>query len=548
MKAYGFPIAAKGRATPRMNVPTHQRFPHRWLWITAAILFAGVVIGAILIAVNWPFTEAAVTQALQDRFAREIKIGGFQKTFFPPGCVAENVQFLHRTRKDLPPLITMERLMIRSGYSDFLRIHRRVGDVQVVGLHVTVPPADRNAGNEVFPLTQSSRHPGDTLQVDQISTDNAVLEFLSKKPGRDRFVLKIDHLVLDHVGENGPIAFHAQFKNTDPPGDVRSDGKIGPWKEEDPGATYISGSYSYDHVTLGSFEGIAGTLSSSGKFGGTLGQIQAEGSVDVPDFRVSGSTHAVHLSSRYRAEIDGRSGDTHLTDVETHFGNTNVISQGDVLGHEGEQGKTVSLAMAVNHGRIEDLLELFTGSPRPAETGAIRLRATVQVPPGPQGFLKRLRLQGDFGIDGGHFTNPSVQLPVNRLAESAEGESKKREESDPSTVVSDLRGHVSVSGGIARLTRVSFTEPATRAEIEGTYNLVTAAVDLRGVLHTRGKLPDTTSGFKSLVLKLVAPFVKRKSITVVPFTIKGTSHDPSFALDLTAKRSLSSDAAVGPQR
>ena len=509
---------------------------------------AGVVLGPILIAANWPFTQAAVTKALQDRFARDVTIRTFRKTYFPPGCVAEGIQFLHRNRKDLPPLITVQQLRIRSGYSNFIRRQPRVDDVRIAGLRVTIPPKEQSGGRQVFPLTQSHNTPGDTLNIGEISTDGAVLEFISRDAGSERFSLTIDHLVLDHVGESGPIAFHARFRNTKPPGDIRSDGEIGPWNDEDPGATQVSGAYTYENVKLGVFEGIAGTLSSAGKFGGTLGHIAAEGSVDVAGFQVMGSAHAIQLSSNYRAEIDGTNGDTHLTRVESRFGKTTVISEGDVMGHPGEHGKTLRLAMTLNGGHIEDILTLFSASARPAETGDLQLRVKLEVPPGPQGFLKRLRADGKFGIERGRFTNPGVQMPVNRLAESARGESKTREEADPETVLSNLKGQVSANGGIARLSNISFTEPGSLAEVEGTYDLVSSGLDLRGVLHTNGKLSDTTSGFKSLVLKAIGPFMKKKSITVVPFTIKGTSHDPAFALDLAGKRSLATDEPLPPSR
>ena len=244
----------------------------------------------------------------------------------------------------------------------------------------------------------------------------------------------------------------------------------------------------------------------------------------------------VHLASKFHAVIDGTNGDTYLTRVESHFGRTTVISQGDVKGHPGGHGKTVTLAISVSQGRIEDLLHLFTGSAKPAETGDVRLRTKVELPPGPQGFLRRLRLDGEFGIGGARFTDPKVQMPVNRLAESARGETKDREEVDPTAVLSNLKGHVSANGGIAKLSNISFTEPGTLAEIEGTYNLVDKNLTLRGVLHTSGKLADTTSGFKSVVLKALGPFLKKKSVTVVPFVITGTSSNPSFALDLDGKR------------
>ena len=213
-----------------------------------------------------------------------------------------------------------------------------------------------------------------------------------------------------------------------------------------------------------------------------------------------------------------------------------MISQGDVKGHPGQHGKTVMLTVDVAQGRIEDLLRLVTGLARSAETGNVQLRTKVELPPGSQAFLTRLRLDGDFGIGSGHFTDPGIQEPVNRLAESAHGESKHQEQEDTSIALSNLKGHVSANHGIASVSRISFSEPGSFAELAGTYNLVDKKLDLRGVLHTSGKLADTKSGFTSLVLKAITPFMKKKSVTVVPFSITGTSNDPSFTLDLTAKR------------
>jgi hypothetical protein len=212
-----------------------------------------------------------------------------------------------------------------------------------------------------------------------------------------------------------------------------------------------------------------------------------------------------------------------------------VISEGDIKGHSGQHGKTVMLVVNVPQGRVEDLLRLVAGSARPAEIGSVRLQTKVEWAPGPQAFLSRLRLDCQFGIADSHFTNPALQQPVNRLAESARGETKHAEEADMTVVLSNLKGHVSAKDGIATLSNASFTEPGTLAEIQGTYTFVDRQLNLRGVLHTSGKLSDTKSGFKSLVLKALGPFMKKKSMTVVPFVIKGPSNNPSFALDLLAK-------------
>jgi hypothetical protein len=507
-----------------------------WRWIlgsAAIVLIAFAVVGMVL-ALNWPFTQAAVSKTLQDRFARPVTIRQFRSTYFPPGFVAEGIDFQHRKRKDLPPLISVETLTVRSSYSGMLRIHKLVNDVQLAGLHIRVPPKSPDSSQQAFPLTNSVS--GKTLTIGEITTNDAQVEFLTEQPSEDHFTLRIDHLTLDHVGENDPITFHARFNNTEPPGEIRSDGNFGPWNEDDPGATQMSGSYTYEHARLGVFEGIGGTLASQGKFSGKLGQVDAEGNVDIPDFHVAGSAHQEHLVTSFQAVVDGTNGDTSLTRVESHFGGTTVLSQGDVKGQPGQKGKTARLSMNITAGRIDDLLRLFTGSPQPAETGSVQIQTKVELPPGPEAFFKRLRLDGQFGIGGGRFTNPQIQEPVNRLAESARGESKKQEQADASIVLSNLKGSVSVNQGIAKLSRVSFTEPDTLAEIDGTYNLMDKKLDLHGVLRTTGKLADTKSGFTSVVLKALSPLMKKKSVTVVPFVITGTSNHPSFGLDLTAKR------------
>ena len=82
-------------------------------------------------------------------------------------------------------------------------------------------------------------------------------------------------------------------------------------------------------------------------------------------------------------------------------------------------------------------------------------------------------------------------MPLNRLSESALGENKKQEAEDPETVLSNLKGHVSVKNGIATLSNVSFSAPGTLAEIRGTYNLLDKTVNLQGVLRLNGKSSDT---------------------------------------------------------
>ena len=253
----------------------------RWCLILGT--FVVVIVGGvtILLVRNWPFTRQAVTAALQDRFARTVEIRSFRTTYFPPGCVAEGISFLHRTHKGLPPLITVRMLIVQASYAGMFSFHKRVGQVQVIGLHVLVPPKGPNGqSNGVMPLTDSSSN--DSLAIGEIRADGAVLEFMSSRHDQEPFKLEVHQLMLDHVGENGPIFYRATLLNTAPPGEIRSTGEFGPWNSEAPGSTPVSGSYTFDNANLGVFEGIAGTLSSRGKFSGTLEHIESDGEADVP--------------------------------------------------------------------------------------------------------------------------------------------------------------------------------------------------------------------------------------------------------------------------
>ena len=507
-----------------------------WLLIIGVLGVALAAIGAFTLARKWPFTREAMTRTLQERFARTVDIRSFRPTYFPPGCVAEEVSFEHRVRKDLPPLITVRKLIVTGSYSGLIGFHKSVPAIQVIGLHVLIPPRRKDGeSRNIMPLTAGKSN---TLGIGEMKTNDAVLEFRSNDPAKEPYRIQIHELILEHVGSSGPISFHATLRNAKPPGEVRSEGQIGPWNADDPGSTPVSGSYSFANADLGVFKGIVGTLSSTGKFQGTLDRIECNGIAKVPNFRVRSSSHIVPLATEFQAEVDAANGDTHIHDVHSRMQRTTVLSKGGVLGRPCRKGKTVELEMSVKEGRIDDFLRLFTGQKTPSMTGPIMLHAEVEVPSDSRPFLQKIILKGDFGIGGAKLTNPSVQVPINKLSESAHGESRKEQAEDPRTVLSNVKGHVSVKDGVATLSNIHCNMPGAFAEMRGTFNLLNKAVDIKGVLHTTGKLSDTTSGFKAIVLKVAGPFLKRKSVTVVPFTIKGTSAQPAFALDFEGKRSL----------
>jgi hypothetical protein len=58
-------------------------------------------------------------------------------------------------------------------------------------------------------------------------------------------------------------------------------------------------------------------------------------------------------------------------------------------------------------------------------------------------------------------------------------------------------------------------------------------MEFHGTAKLEAKLSETTTGFKSFLLKAVDPFFKKKDAgAVIPIKITGTREKPSFGLDL----------------
>jgi len=69
--------------------------------------------------------------------------------------------------------------------------------------------------------------------------------------------------------------------------------------------------------------------------------------------------------------------------------------------------------------------------------------------------------------------------------------------------------------------------------MQGTYNLLTEKIDLRGTLRTDSEPSNTTHGMKSFMLKILDPFFKKKHAGyIMPVKNTGTYEHPSFGLDL----------------
>jgi hypothetical protein len=498
-------------------------------WVKIGGLLALVAIGGavVLLSSHWPFAHDTIVSALQEKFASTVELKTFHGTYFTPGCVAEGVTFRRNSDRNALPIATIEKLTIQGSYWGLFSTPMRIRRVNVEGLRIFVSPSSERTDNQARPTGSLEKF---ALIIDEINADGAVVEFASGEPGTKPLKFEIHQLALNSVAGDRPMSFHAALLNPRPPGEIRADGQFGPLRPQNVGQTFLSGSYVFQRADLGIFPGIRGTLSSTGKLNGVLEHIEIEGSTDTPDFEVKRSAHAVHLQTQFHAIVNGMDGDVALQSVHAQFERTSVVSQGEVVKKAGSEGKTVSLGATEPQGRIQDWLRLLSKADRPAMTGAMNFRVQILVPPGTRDFIKRVNLQGDFGIDAASFSRSTTQEKVDNLSQLAQGE---KESDDPASVVENLKGHVVLKDAIATISDLSFSIPEALARVHGTYGILTEQLNLHGTLQVDNKLSKGSKGVKSVLLKALEPFLKKKNTgEIVPIKIGGTFHHPSYGLDV----------------
>jgi len=490
--------------------------------VVVLVAVAALFIAALVLWSRWwPFEQQHVIQTLEQASDSQVQIRGFHKTYFPsPGCVLDAVVFTRG--HDPKPLISVEKLIIRSTYSGMLAHH--ISRIVADGMHVYIP---RTSTGEPFHARRS------TMLIGEIIANGSTLE-LERHGDKPPLRFEIHQLSLRNVGAQGSLTYKLSLHNPTPPAEITATGKFGAWNERDPAQTFVSGEYKFEHADLSVFHGIAGTLSSAGKFDGKLGHIDVSGITDTPDFEVKTGGHPVQLITEFSAYVDGTNGDTFLKRVDAHFAKTHIVADGSIAKSANGKGKTALINISAKEGRIDDVLALFVKEKRPSMSGIVTLHAKVEIPPGKRRFLEKIIVHGNFGVGAGEFSNPATQESVNKLSAGARGEEHPV---DPETVLTDLTGQVVMENGIANLSDLSFGVPGASSRMGGTYNLIDHKIDLRGQMQVDSKLSNSTSGVKSLLLKVMHPFFKKRNkAELLPVRISGTYEKPSFGLDLNDKK------------
>ncbi len=509
-----------------------MKYRRRRLWLAAGVAFLvlALAIAAFQYYRGEPRLRAEMIRAIERNFDGTAEIAELRLSGFPMVTVTgKNLVLRQHDAAGLPPLISVEEFKATAGILSILRSPRRIERVTLKGLKINVPPkrekarqGERSGKDEANGLKKAA------FVIRTVEADGTLLQILPKKSGKKPLVFELYKLKLREAGTGQPMSYDAVLKNARPPGLIDAQGRFGPWDTDDPGNTRATGRYVFKNADLSVFKGLAGTLSSKGDFGGALRRLEANGTTDTPDFAIKRAGHPVHLRTGFHAIIDGTNGDTLLQPVTAHFGKSEVVCRGGVYEKEGTRGKSVVLDVQIDRGRIEDVLKFAVRS-RPPMVGRISLKVKMDIPPGDQDIVEKLRLEGTFELARSEFVDPQIQDKIESLSLKSRGE---HDDEGDERIVSNLRGRFLLQDGTASFSRLSFMVPGAQVHLDGHYGLVSEDLDFRGKLLMQEKLSNTQTGIKSALLKVLDPFFKgKKAGTELPIKITGTREAPKFGLN-----------------
>lgn len=517
-----------------------RRFVHWWV-IVPALAVCCVIVWALAIHNYEPKIRRIAQKRIETYFRTEfhstVEISGLQvNAVFPRVHITiHDVVLRPYGEPAAPPVIQMQRLTFDTKVLGLLSHHPVIGAVWLDGLQIRISP--RPIGSR--PLLQptdndlTQRYP---VTIKTVYVKNAEMVILPRDRSKSPHEFDLHSLVIGPLGFDRPATFRTDLINPVPKGEVQAEGKFGPWQADDPGRTPVDGHYTFQNANMGTIRGLQGTLSSTGTFDGPLNFLTVEGKTDTPDFSLRATNHPVDLHTTFSATVDGTNGNTILKEVVARFGHSTLDVRGEVVDRSPKRGRTIVLNATTRGATVQDLLRLAINSDRPMMSGVALLHANIDIGEGNADLEDRMRLSGRFQIVGARFSAPETAEKIESLSLKAQGKPNAPPVGDPAT---DFSGTLQVSEGLVRMSQLTFDVTGAAVALEGTYELDTGELDLRGKLRMQAKLSETTTGAKSFFLKAVDPLFERKGAgTVLPIKITGTKNNPTFALDFHDKNNV----------
>ena len=541
----------------------------RWLMWVAGGLLAAVLVAAVIVALLLhraePFVRARILAELRGRFHARVELDSFHMSLvhglwaegkglriWPPDQLEEATA--SGTAGPDEPMIRLDEFRFHAPlrYEPGKPFH--ISLVELRGMDIRMPPLShighafaqgdgagksKSGASGVEPKSGSKSL---SFEVDTLDCSGAHLEIETSKPGKLPLEFAIAHFKLTDVASGKAMGFDAELTNPKPVGTIYSTGSFGPWLTEDPAETPITGDYRFEHADLATFKGIAGILTSTGHYHGTLRHLTVDGVANVPDFRLTHYGSALPLDTRFHARVDGTNGDTWLEPVDATLAHSHFTAQGPivrvVVTEPGKPprsvGHDIALMVNVDRARIEDFLKLASPPQKttPLLTGAVTMKTKLHIPPGPEPVHLRLQLSGHFALDQALFTSEKIQGRIRQLSLRGQGRPKDVKTTDPESIDSTMQGDFKMGGGAITLPNLVYSVPGATIDLKGAYGLDGGTLDFTGKAKMEATVSQMVGGWVGALLKPADRFFKKDGAgTEVPIRIQGTREQPKFGID-----------------
>jgi hypothetical protein len=517
-----------------------------WGWILVSLLIAVVVlaaIGEVLVHRAGPILKGRVIETLSARFDSRVELDVFDvsvlkglevsgnglRIFAPDEVVAAGAT---------APLISLGHFYFHANLLGLFLKPMHVGTVHVSDMAIQIPPKEMRQQ-----APKGQRHLGKIkIVVDEIVFDDSKLIIGTNKPDKDPKEFELSHIVMRNVGPTRPWDYDATLVNAIPKGNIDAKGTFGPWNNESPGDSTVTGHYTFNHADLNTIKGLGGMLSSVGEFSGQLNRIVADGTTETPDFSLDTANHPMSLHTKFHAIVDGTSGDTYLQPVDARLGGSDFTCSGAVINVKGK-GHIIDLDVNVPNGKIEDFLQLAVKTTPVVMTGRLAMKTKLHIHPGKESVSQKIGLKGGFSLSQIHFTNPEVEDKVDMLSLRAQGDPKEAKPG-AADVHSQMIGQFVMADRKLTFSKLDYTLPGADVNLVGAYSLDGEKFEFGGDVRTNAKLSQmVASKWKSLLLKPVDPFFKKNGAgAVIPVKVSGTRAAPKFGLDLKHKEEKKEEA------
>jgi hypothetical protein len=503
--------------------------------ITTAILAGLVVTGGVGVAIGLrslePRLREWVTSTLGRSLQSEVSLDSIRLSWLPLRLHANGLTVRHHGRTDVPPLLVVSSFSVDLRPTELWS--STVEQVVLEGLEINFPPKDDSGKRPLPSLRENGNDAGsgkDGLVVKRLTASNTRLSIIPRQKDKNPKVWDIFELDMRNLGGAEPATFTASLLNPIPYGKIESQGTFGPWNGDEPGASPITGEYTFA-ADMGTIDGLAGDLNAVGTMSGTIEHIKTTGETRTAQFRLTEvQGKGLPLQTSYDATVDGTKGDVDLHRVDVQLGTSHFHAKGTVEGTRGVKGKRIALNVTSDDADLAELLRFVTDGPKAPASGHLVIDTAFDLPQGKAPILQRVELEGSIHARRVQFSNNGVQDKIDELSRRAQGRPADDSIDD---VASEMATSFSLRDGLLTYRGLSFNVTGARVQLAGTHSLRTRAVNLTGEVLLNATVSQTQTGVKRWLLKPFDPLFREKQAgTRLVIKVEGTQDQPKIALDL----------------